>query len=345
MITSQCQNQLISGLKHTQSSSHQQIRHFSRRRIAYPFYKAPKQGRQGKYEHKTQLRFQMECFLGKPNYKGEYLDNKYFKPSQNHKPKYILPVRERGNPLIDFETGKVKDHKGNLKDDVIPPTANYHDSLHPFPHNKNCKTNFILSHQDRSYIYQKITKDNVPTQQLAVQMGIKIPRLEAVVKLKEIEERWNKKNLVTQELKNMSNTMYKMFPLFNSNQHAENLTEIPVPERTLTSRFLTVAENEPFGPIEASKIYRLPLATDLLKNLDHDESTPSPKQQHYQKQHEPKILRTKSTKRGRSVFEFKQAKVGQVGFRYGTVLRDNKKDRRVDYDESGKMIYALPESG
>lgn len=141
--------------------------------------------------------------------------------------------------------------------------------------------------------------------------------------------------------------MYNMFPLFSS-RTKENLSEIPVPKKTLLSRFLTVAENEPFGPIEASKIYNLPPAVDLLKKAaevgDHSEHDFKLEEEKKQKAAE-KIIVAKGKKKDRFVFEFTKAKVGQVGFRYGTTNRDNKKDRKIDYDSTGKMIYALPQSG
>lgn len=144
--------------------------------------------------------------------------------------------------------------------------------------------------------------------------------------------------------------MYKMFPLFSTKGSRENLSEILVPEKTLSSRFLTIAESEPFGPIEASKVYNLPPAVDLLKQAaevgDHSESKLSKKEETKIKQ---AYIREKfyfgKKKSDRYTFEFKKAKVGEVGFRYGTTLRDNKKNRKIDFDNSGKMIYALPQSG
>lgn len=186
---------LIGGLKQATASpaTHHQVRHFSRRRIAYPSYNPPKLGRTAKKDHRTNLRYQMQCFLGKKNYKGEYLDNRYSAAPQNHRPNYIIPYRERGSPLVDFKTGQPMDLKGNIKDDSFVPLRGFEESLQPFPHNKHCKTNLNLSTSDREKIYQRIAVQNVPVQQVAVNMGIKIPRLEATVKLKEIENRWAKK--------------------------------------------------------------------------------------------------------------------------------------------------------
>lgn len=317
------------------AASKQQVRFFSRRRIAYPFYPAPKMGRTHPKDHKTSLRHQMNVFLGKKNYKGEYLENKYFHPAKDHSPNYIKPDAERGNPLVDIKTGKPLAESSNFRN-----TPNSH--LQPFPQNRYCQTNYILSKQDRDEIYQKIVVENTPIQQVAIHYGIKIPRLEAVVKLKEIELKWNKKNLITPDLKKMSETMYKMFPLFEKDAHTENLSEIPVPVKTLESKFVTIAESEPFGPIDAAKVFGLEPAAQTLEKLgsgDHHLTDKSSKEK------KREVFLAKSNKNDRFVFQFTKSKVGEVGYRYGTTLRDNKKDRRFTFDNSGKMVNALPKSG
>ena len=76
-----------------------QVRHFSRRRIAYPFYPFKKLGRQHPKKHDTNLKTAMRQFLGPKNYKGEYVMNKYFTVPTNHVPNYIKPDLERGQSL------------------------------------------------------------------------------------------------------------------------------------------------------------------------------------------------------------------------------------------------------
>lgn len=195
MLTSH--QSLIGGLKQqvtaVSPATQQQIRHFSRRRIAYPSYKAPKLGRTHKKDHRTTLRYQMQCFLGKKNYKNEYLDNRYFDAPKDHRPNYITPFSEQGSPLVDYKTGQVKNLKGEVVEGGFVPTRNFEDALRPFPHNSHCKTGFNLSKRDRDQIYKKIAVDGIPAQKVAVDMGIKIPRLEATVKLREIEKKWGKR--------------------------------------------------------------------------------------------------------------------------------------------------------
>lgn len=170
-----------------------QVRNFSRRMIAYPAYKAPRLGRTEKKDHRSQLRYQMQCFLGKKNYKNQYLDNRYFEAPQDHRPKYINPRRERGSPLVDFKTGEKLDVYGKPiagSGENDRSKLSFANSLKPFPQNDHCKTNLQIRKADRREIYQRIVEDKEPIQQVAVSMGIKIPRLEAIVKLVEIENRW-----------------------------------------------------------------------------------------------------------------------------------------------------------
>ncbi|KAH3676068.1 hypothetical protein WICMUC_002365 [Wickerhamomyces mucosus] len=333
-------NQLTGKAYKLSNACHQQARNFSRRRIAYPFYSVPRMGRTHEKDHKTNLKHQMALFLGKKNFKGEYTSNKYFEASNNHKPKYINPDRESGSPLINPKTGEALDYYGNKL--ILRQNQRERNILAPFPTNEFCQTNLALSETDKEEIYKKIVIEKLPIQDVAVSFGIRIPRLEAVARLKEIEKRLIKEKKITEEMKSMAQTMYKMFPLFERPVHSENLSEIPVPVKTLQSRFLTIAESEPFGPVDAAKVLGLEPAEETLKKLaetgGHSTITSS-------KANEKQIFTAKQNEKDRFVFKFTKAKVGEVGFRYGTTLRDNKKDRKFTFDNSGKMINALPISG
>lgn len=127
--------------------------------------------------------------------------------------------------------------------------------------------------------------------------------------------------------------MYKMFPLYNPPIEAENLTEIPTPEKTLHQRFLTISESEPFGPVDAAKLFDLEPAQDTLKNLS--EITDSSEAVSH-KLNQVKLGQQKQGDRG--MFKFTHSKSGDVGFRYGASRRDRKKDRAIGFDTKGQMI-------
>ncbi|CAY68392.1 mitochondrial 37S ribosomal protein MRPS35 [Komagataella phaffii GS115] len=307
-----------------------------RRTIAYPSYRTNVFGRKHTKLHKSNLKLAMDQFLGPKNYKGEYYLNKYYYVPQNHQPNYVKPDLERGQSVkVTADSNDDKEAKDSSNFQYKLKVSRQR-SLQPFPFNPFCKTNFQISKDLKQKIARDILEVGLSTQEVASKYKLKIPRIEAIVKLYSIEQEW-KQNV---NLAKMSETMYKMFPLFEPHLNGENLTEIPIPTKTKNSRFLTIAESEPFGPVEAAKVFGLEPAAETLAKLSE------------QGEHAAHHMQAKSTskKNGflapvlqgeKSLFKFVEAKAGTVGYRYGTCLRDNKKDRKIGYDASGKMVYLL----
>lgn len=129
--------------------------------------------------------------------------------------------------------------------------------------------------------------------------------------------------------------MKKMFPIFSPAKDADNLTEIPMPFKTMQQRFLTISESEPFGAVDAATVYGLEPALETLDKLtDHRE----------EKRKEVKLKKVVIglQKEGDDTqFRFTHATAGLVGYRYGASRRDTKKDRSVGFDNSGKMVYTV----
>lgn len=129
--------------------------------------------------------------------------------------------------------------------------------------------------------------------------------------------------------------MYKMFPLYEPPVNAENLTEIPTPSKTLHQRFLTISESEPFGPLDAAKLFDLEPAQQTLDKLtelqDHANESSSLKVN--------KVLVGSQQQNDRHVFKFTHGKVGEIGHRYGASRRDTKKDRKIGFNSQGRMVY------
>lgn len=128
--------------------------------------------------------------------------------------------------------------------------------------------------------------------------------------------------------------MYRMFPLYEPPVQAENLTEIPTPQRTLHQRFLTISESEPFGPVDAAKVFDLEPAQHTLNKLTEikEDGSISNLKPH-------KVSTANERENDRSLFKFTHSNVSDVGFRYGASRRDRKKDRRIGFDNAGKMVY------
>lgn len=177
---------------------YQQVRNISRRRIAYPFYPFKRLGRQHPKKHDSNLKSAMRQFLGPKNYKGEYVMNKYFRAPTNHVPNYVKPDLERGQSLQHPISGEnvVLKYDGtfgeapeNRRLQQIPERR----LLQPFPNNPHCKTNHLISEELKMKIYNDIQIEGLSTQQVSQNYGLKVTRVEAIVKLMEIEQKWAKR--------------------------------------------------------------------------------------------------------------------------------------------------------
>ncbi|KAG0691414.1 hypothetical protein C6P40_000031 [Pichia californica] len=308
-----------------------------RRTLAYPFYsKAGNIPPARKGRKQTVFKRLMDQFLGPKNYKGEYYLNKYAYVKTNHTTNYINPRNERGNALLEslseFDVGEEDDSSSFRRN-------RSENALQPFPLNSKCVTNLQISNETKARIVDDILLNKIPSQQVALKYGLKIQRIEAILKLREIEEEWEQNGLIKGDLKRFSNTLYNMFPLYNPEKHAENLTEIPIPKETLQSRFLTIAESEPFGPVDAAKEFNLEPAAVTLERLSEGGEHSS----HHSNAKANKDGSFISTmyKGDKYAFKFTPVKVGNVGYRYGKVFRDNRKDRKIAYDAAGNKYYPI----
>lgn len=126
-----------------------------------------------------------------------------------------------------------------------------------------------------------------------------------------------------------------MFPVFNAAKDGDNLTEIPTPHKTLNQRFLTISESEPFGPVDAARVFDLEPALETLEKLTEltNEEIKETKKN--------KVIVGVQKQGDDSQFRFTLATSGQVGYRYGASRRDTKKNRAVGFDTAGKMIYTV----
>lgn len=310
-----------------------------RRTLAYPFYsKAGNIPPARKGRKQTVFKRLMDQFLGPKNYKGEYYLNKYAYPKANHTTNYIDPRNERGNallePLSEFDISN-----DDSSENGRGRGRNKH-TLQPFPLNSKCYTNLQVSNETKIQIVNDVLLNKIPSQQVALKYGLKIQRIEAILKLREIEEEWEEKGLIKGDLKRFSNTLYKMFPLYNSEKNAENLTEIPIPKETLQSRFLTIAESEPFGPVDAAKEFNLEPAAVTLERLSEGGEHSSHHESKQRKENNGSFIATMH-EGDKYAFKFTPVKVGKVGYRYGKVFRDNRKDRKIAYDAAGNKYYPI----
>lgn len=184
----------------------QQVRNISRRRIAYPFYPFKRLGKQHPKKHDSNLKSAMRQFLGPRNYKGEYVMNKYFKVPTNHVPNYIKPDLEKGQSLQNPITGenvvlKYDGTYGEAPENRRLQQISEKRLLQPFPENSHCRTNSIISDDLKMRIYNDIEIEGLSTQQVSQNYGLKVPRVEAILRLMEIEQKWAKRVCIHRRIK------------------------------------------------------------------------------------------------------------------------------------------------
>lgn len=159
----------------------QQVR-FLKRKLAYPqTYKpqvAPLTHR--KKDHTSYFQRHLKEWLGPVNARGEYYRNKYYYPPQDHKPRYIVVD---GNTIVDPSKPQISDDRRNNN-------ASRDPSLQPFPANLHCRTASVISNDLKAKIYEEVEENGMHIQEVAHKYGIKLTRVEAIVKLQRIEKDW-----------------------------------------------------------------------------------------------------------------------------------------------------------
>lgn len=121
----------------------------------------------------------------------------------------------------------------------------------------------------------------------------------------------------------------------------DNLTEIPIPKETKQQLFQSIAESEPFGPVDAANVLGIEPAKTTLEKLTDVESV--------EVTADSKALKTRRSffapqlEGERHLFRFTDAKVGKVGYHYGSSRDDQKSARKVRHMPNGQRNYPLPE--
>ncbi|CCK70629.1 mitochondrial 37S ribosomal protein mS45 KNAG_0E03720 [Huiozyma naganishii CBS 8797] len=321
------------------------VRWVSRRRIAYPGYPFRRLAREPSKAHDTNLKAAMREFLGPRNYRGEYALNKYSGFPMGNKPLYVQPGRERGVVLRNPLTGTPlrENQRGQLEETKVEEGSRggggRDAGLRPFPANKFCRTNLMVPESLKRELFEEIEVRGVSTQDVAQRHGLKVPRVEALVKLYRLEMQLPSHKKRSGDLNKFSQAMEAYFPLFRGDGGGprENLTEIPTPARAKQSRFATIAESEPFGPLDAAAILELEPAEVTLQRLStQGEHSSSSAQSSRRTQ---RVVLGELQLHERSRFQFKDVPASRVAHRYGSGNRDNKRDRAIGFDTQGHMVY------
>lgn len=182
------------------------VRTLARVRYAYPRGYTPEVDPKThkKKDHRTWFRRHLKAWLGPMNIRGEYYQNKYYYPPQEHKPNYIDQTGVTlvtGHQTKGGDDAKVGGARGRFANDFSGNAQ-----FQPFPENPACKTNLMISNELKEKIQEELTVNGLHPQQVAHKYGIKIPRVEAISKLQEIQKQWQEQvciNSMTEKKKSV----------------------------------------------------------------------------------------------------------------------------------------------
>lgn len=153
-----------------------------KRTIAYPRYDPQhKPVKTSPKDHSPVNRLALKAWLGPRNIRGEYYRNRYYYPPQNHVPNYITP---NGQTVVDSTYEADKQPKPMLVARNTDPRVN------PFPQNPACRTSQVIPHAMRDSIVADVEENGLHTQEAALKYGIKVARVDAIVRLNKVEKRW-----------------------------------------------------------------------------------------------------------------------------------------------------------
>jgi len=148
----------------------------------------------------------------------------------------------------------------------------------------------------------------------------------------------------------MARTMTSLFDEIPTNEAGkpyravDNLTELPMSKETRAQMFQTIAESEPFGPVDAAEMLGIEPANRTLERLTNVEaSTSTAEADTAQKQLKTDSFYAKQLEGERHLFRFTDAKVGKVGYHYGAARDDQKSGRKVRHLPNGRPAYSVPE--
>ncbi|KAF5098946.1 hypothetical protein D0Z03_001115 [Geotrichum reessii] len=286
------------------------------------------------------MRSNLRRFLGPRNFKGFHLKNPFFFSPANKTTNYISQYSIRGD---------TRDSKGVNWQKVFEnrsPANREVNHLTPFATNPHTKTALAVPGAIKARIYEDISVNKISPQETSFKYGISVPRVEAIIELETIRRKWQSENLITPSLKRLSSTILGMVPQINFNRNSQdgkppvtdNLTEIPMPNETRTQRFISIAESEPFGPVDAADVLGIQPASKLLEQITSVDIIHHKDPAHEKKKADAFIA--PQLEGEKAVFKFTSAKVGKVGFRYGSARDDQKHNRKVKFNSVGQMKYA-----
>ncbi|KAK6505667.1 hypothetical protein TWF481_007559 [Arthrobotrys musiformis] len=268
----------------------------------------------------------------------------------NNVPVYL--TRDPPKLPTDKQALKPKQRKNGIsrkqaqRDAVDWEAAAKRSTISPFPTNPSFKAHPVISTEFREQIYLRMKADR-SVRRISAELNCELERVAAVIRLKEIENRWIAENrpLCTEMQKRvhamMRVTQYTPFP-----QH-ESITDLRIHSATNNQLFLAVPESMPFNRKDAADALgilpadvRMPhselIEVERMKEagVEVQEMIKVETEREQREAEEAKAKRERREKRlgaGKVVeterfrFRLKPANAAAVGHRYGVPAEDRKR--------------------
>lgn len=131
----------------------------------------------------TSMRSDMRAFMGPRNFKGFNVKNPFFFPPKNKTTNYISRYQIRGG----HRTPRGVDWDRVFKDGASSSRLN---PMVPFAENPYTQTAKVVSVPMKRDILEDINVNNMSAQEASFKYGLSVPRIEAIVELATIREKW-----------------------------------------------------------------------------------------------------------------------------------------------------------
>ncbi|KAL8383597.1 hypothetical protein RB595_010679 [Gaeumannomyces hyphopodioides] len=135
----------------------------------------------------------------------------------------------------------------------IPPGFGRENRRTPFPLNPHFQSYPVLSEELREEIWQRVMLEGEPMLSVSAELGVDVRRVAAVVRLKEVEWDWVKKNKPL--ARPYAKAIMSMLPQTFSGKKHEPFNEIPVHTFTTQQLFVPTSESRRFTRADAAAAF------------------------------------------------------------------------------------------
>ncbi|KAF4555738.1 putative eukaryotic mitochondrial regulator protein [Elsinoe fawcettii] len=210
------------------------------------------------------------------------------------------------------------------------------EDLRPYPLNKNFVSQPVLSEEMRDIIWRKVVEEKMSVSAVSVELGVDMRRVGAVVRLKEVERKWQTegKQFATAYASAVMNMLPQTRYDAQAQQPHESINDLPVHAATQQQIFYPTSESRQFTRADAASVFS-PTLLPADARIPHPELIEAAKPEHADLK---PAQRAKIAERAREALA--QAKVEQAKKREEWEKRNVQVVQRPKWDFKFETIQA-----